>query len=94
MTLKMSLLNTIFYALKNDYFSESEFFKEVSMGMSGDYQLAIEKGSTMIRVGSNIFGARNLQIDAIWLNRFNKNEIYTDSKIKEINKFNEILKIV
>jgi len=42
----------------------------------------------------DIFGARNLKIDAIWLNRFNKNEIYTDSKIKEINKFNEILKIV
>ena len=42
----------------------------------------------------DIFGARNLQIDAIWLNRFNKNEIYTDSKIKEINKFNDILKIV
>ena len=29
------------------------------MGMSGDYQLAIENGSTMIRVGSSIFGARN-----------------------------------
>jgi pyridoxal phosphate enzyme (YggS family) len=31
----------------------------VSMGMSGDYQLAIECGSTMVRIGSNIFGARN-----------------------------------
>ena len=30
-----------------------------SMGMSGDYQLAIECGSTMVRVGSSIFGARN-----------------------------------
>jgi len=33
--------------------------KEISMGMSGDYMIAIEEGSTMIRVGSNIFGARN-----------------------------------
>lgn len=34
-------------------------FNTLSMGMSGDYPLAIEKGSTMIRVGSSIFGARN-----------------------------------
>lgn len=33
----------------------------ISMGMSGDYQLAIECGSTMVRVGSSIFGARNYQ---------------------------------
>ncbi|WP_027136811.1 YggS family pyridoxal phosphate-dependent enzyme [Gaetbulibacter saemankumensis] len=33
--------------------------KTISMGMSGDYQLAIDCGSTMIRVGSSIFGARN-----------------------------------
>jgi len=33
----------------------------ISMGMSGDYPLAIESGSTMIRVGSHIFGARNYQ---------------------------------
>jgi len=33
--------------------------KELSMGMSGDYQLAIEFGSTMVRIGSSIFGSRN-----------------------------------
>ena len=33
--------------------------KIISMGMSGDYELAIDSGSTMIRVGSSIFGARN-----------------------------------
>lgn len=33
--------------------------KTISMGMSGDYQLAIENGSNMIRIGSSIFGARN-----------------------------------
>jgi len=40
-------------------FRESVPLKELSMGMSGDYKLAIENGSTMIRVGSAIFGARN-----------------------------------
>lgn len=52
-------LKDIFSLLKNNYFSESESFSEISMGMSGDYELAIEEGSTMIRVGSSIFGARN-----------------------------------
>lgn len=33
--------------------------KVLSMGMSGDYQIAIEEGSTMVRIGSSIFGARN-----------------------------------
>ncbi|NBX60599.1 MAG: YggS family pyridoxal phosphate-dependent enzyme, partial [Opitutaceae bacterium] len=33
-------------------------FKEISMGMSGDYQIALEEGSTMIRVGSLLFGSR------------------------------------
>ncbi|PWJ36001.1 YggS family pyridoxal phosphate-dependent enzyme [Sediminitomix flava] len=36
-------------------------FSEISMGMSGDYQIAMEEGSTMIRVGSSIFGHRNYQ---------------------------------
>jgi pyridoxal phosphate enzyme (YggS family) len=46
-----------FNKLKNEYFSDE--FKEVSMGMSGDYKIAIEEGSTMIRVGSLIFGERH-----------------------------------
>ena len=33
--------------------------KELSMGMSGDYQIAVEEGSTMVRVGRALFGARN-----------------------------------
>ena len=52
-------LKTCFNELKNKYFSESKSFKELSMGMSGDYKIAIQEGSTMIRVGSLIFGARN-----------------------------------
>ena len=51
-------LKHIFDTLKADYFSVNEEFKELSMGMSGDYQLAIAHGSTMVRVGSSIFGQR------------------------------------
>lgn len=51
-------LKNIFDLLKNSgIFSDS--FKEISMGMSGDYKIAIEEGSTMIRVGSALFGKRN-----------------------------------
>jgi len=46
-------LKTIFDKVKNDHITT------LSMGMSGDYKLAIEQGSTMIRVGSAIFGHRN-----------------------------------
>lgn len=52
-------LKAIFKTLKNEYFSGVKSFTEISMGMSDDYQIAIEEGSTMIRVGSKIFGKRN-----------------------------------
>ena len=48
----------IFKKLRETYFKNKDSFKEISMGMSGDYPLAIEAGSTMIRVGSTIFGSR------------------------------------
>ena len=51
-------LKEIFDTLKRDYFADQEQFKEISMGMSDDYSIAIEEGSTMVRVGSKIFGAR------------------------------------
>ncbi|OQX75277.1 MAG: YggS family pyridoxal phosphate enzyme [Bacteroidetes bacterium 4484_276] len=51
-------LKKIFDELKSRYFSASDEFKEISMGMSGDYQIAIEEGSTMVRIGSLIFGER------------------------------------
>ena len=47
-----------FQALKEKYFFGIPQFKEVSMGMSGDYAIAQEEGSTMVRVGSLLFGAR------------------------------------
>ena len=55
---EFSQLHAIFQELKTTFFSQQPTFKELSMGMSGDYAIAIEKGSTMIRVGSNIFGER------------------------------------
>jgi pyridoxal phosphate enzyme (YggS family) len=48
----------IFLELKSRYFSMNSDFEIISMGMSGDYLLAIEEGSTMVRVGSAIFGTR------------------------------------
>ena len=51
-------LKHIFDTLKDNYFKDDSF-KEISMGMSDDYPIAIEEGATMVRVGSKIFGARN-----------------------------------
>ena len=58
--------------VRNEFRSLKEFFEEtkthpssnfrpeiISMGMSGDYKIAVEEGSTMVRIGSAIFGARN-----------------------------------
>ena len=47
-----------FNTLKESYFNHSESFEIISMGMSGDYLIAIEEGSTMIRLGTSIFGER------------------------------------
>lgn len=55
-------LRTIFDKLKSNYFAGEESFCELSMGMSDDYHLAIEQGSTLVRVGSAIFGKRNYNI--------------------------------
>jgi len=48
-------VNRIFSMLKS-HFGES--FNEISMGMSGDWQIAVEEGSTLVRIGSAIFGSR------------------------------------
>lgn len=52
-------LNTFFKEIKQIYFPEEPTFKELSMGMSHDYHRAIDEGSTLVRVGSKIFGERN-----------------------------------
>jgi len=51
-------LKSIFEQLKSRFFPNSNAFSEISMGMSGDYKIAIEEGATIVRIGSTIFGAR------------------------------------
>ncbi|MFN5416983.1 MAG: YggS family pyridoxal phosphate-dependent enzyme [Flavobacteriia bacterium] len=51
-------LYNYFQIIKSHYFKFNPDFKEISMGMSGDYEIAVEEGSTMVRVGSSIFGGR------------------------------------
>jgi PLP dependent protein len=51
-------LKECFNSLKGTYFRTNPYFKEISMGMSGDYKLAIREGSTIVRIGSLIFGER------------------------------------
>ena len=51
-------LHNYFQIIKSKYFKFNEDFKEISMGMSGDFTIAIEEGSTLVRVGSSIFGER------------------------------------
>lgn len=55
-------LKEIFDTIKSKYFTDCEYFKDISMGMSHDYPIAIEEGSTMVRVGSKIFGERNYNV--------------------------------
>ncbi len=52
-------LKSIFDTLQHDFFANCDSFKELSMGMSHDYSIAIEEGSTLVRVGSSIFGERD-----------------------------------
>lgn len=51
-------LYTLFSELKDTWFADSASYRELSMGMSHDYQQAISHGSTLVRVGSKIFGER------------------------------------
>lgn len=60
---EFKFLKSVFENLKSKYFQSKSDFSELSMGMSGDYKVAIEEGSTMVRVGTNIFGARYCKTD-------------------------------
>lgn len=51
-------LRRLFERLKAAYFADQPCFCEVSMGMSGDWQIAVDEGSTMVRLGSLLFGPR------------------------------------
>ncbi len=51
-------LKNIFDTLKTQFFHSEGSFDEISMGMSGDYEIAVEEGSTSVRIGSLLFGER------------------------------------
>jgi pyridoxal phosphate enzyme (YggS family) len=51
-------LKNTFLKVKEKYFNTNENFKHLSMGMSSDYRIAIEEGSTIVRIGTLIFGER------------------------------------
>lgn len=55
---EFAALRHFFEELKTAYFKGNEAFKEISMGMSDDYKIAIEEGSTLVRIGTSIFGER------------------------------------
>lgn len=55
---EFAYLKQCFDRLKHEYFGTTPHFKEISMGMSGDYKTAIEAGSTMVRIGGKLFGER------------------------------------
>jgi pyridoxal phosphate enzyme (YggS family) len=55
---EFSGLSALFIHLKDGYFAGNEDFKELSMGMSNDYPIAVEEGSTLVRIGTKIFGER------------------------------------
>jgi pyridoxal phosphate enzyme (YggS family) len=55
---EFAVLKQSFQQLKEEYFHENKYFTEISMGMSSDYSIAVAQGSTMVRVGSTIFGER------------------------------------
>lgn len=57
--MEFRFLKKLFNEVKQTYFQNQPWFKELSMGMSNDYRIAIEEGSTMVRIGSNIFGHRS-----------------------------------
>ena len=56
---EFAALKETFDLVREKYISTHPNFNELSMGMSGDYKIAVEMGSTMVRIGTTIFGARN-----------------------------------
>jgi len=56
---EFSMMKAIFETLRSRYFKAVDSFRVISMGMSDDYKIAIEEGSTLVRIGSKIFGERN-----------------------------------
>jgi uncharacterized pyridoxal phosphate-containing UPF0001 family protein len=60
---EFSRLKELFDTYRQKYFADSADFNTISAGMSGDYELAIQAGSNMVRIGSSIFGARDYSLN-------------------------------
>ncbi|MET4081870.1 pyridoxal phosphate enzyme (YggS family) [Pedobacter sp. UYP30] len=62
LSIEFNEMKVFFDGIKLSFFRKEETFKELSMGMSADYKIAIEEGSTMVRIGSSIFGGRPAKV--------------------------------
>ncbi len=55
---EFQFIKKMFDEVKDEFFKNVDYFTELSIGMSGDYEIAIEEGATMVRIGSVIMGER------------------------------------
>ena len=55
---EFELVHNTFLSLRNKHFAGNPAFKEISMGMSDDWPVAVKHGATLVRIGTDIFGAR------------------------------------
>lgn len=55
---EFEMVHHTFLALRDKHFTDNEAFKEISMGMSNDWHIAVQHGATLVRIGTDIFGAR------------------------------------
>ena len=55
---EFELVHHTFLTLRDKYFADNNAFKEISMGMSDDWHIAVQHGATLVRIGTDIFGAR------------------------------------
>ena len=55
---EFELVHNTFLTLRDKYFAGDDAFKQISMGMSDDWPIAVEHGATLVRIGTDIFGAR------------------------------------
>ncbi len=60
---EFAYLREIFQNIRFDFFLKDIFYREISMGMSGDFMIAAQEGSTLVRIGSSIFGERTYAKD-------------------------------
>ena len=55
---EFELVHNTFLSLRQKHFANNEAFKEISMGMSDDWRIAVQHGATLVRIGTDIFGQR------------------------------------